>query len=57
MPGEVRKVEASSLYTNGGQTKGMIRQNAIVDMSDNICASGMLHPQMQNTAISLIKVA
>lgn len=40
MPGEVRKVEASSIQTSGGQTEGMVRKGAIVDMSDKICASG-----------------
>ena len=42
MSGEVRKVEASSIQTNGGQTEGMVRKGAIVDMSDKLCASGTL---------------
>jgi len=44
MPGEVRVTKGSSLKTSGGQTEGMIRMNAITDMSDQICgtrASGL----------------
>ena len=40
MPGAVHITKASDLKTSGGQTEGMIRQNAIVDLADNICASG-----------------
>lgn len=33
---------ASDLKVSGGQTEGMIRQNALVDVCDNICASRMI---------------
>jgi len=42
MPAPVQHTPASSLTTSGGQTTGMIRQNALADVSDNICASLMI---------------
>lgn len=33
---------ATSLETSGGQTEGMIRQNAIVNACSDICASRMI---------------
>ena len=42
MPAEVQRVRAADIETGTGQTEGMIRQGAIVDRSDKICASGML---------------
>lgn len=36
----VTVVKASDIKPSGGQTEGMIRQNAIVDISDKICSSG-----------------
>ena len=36
------KVEASSLKTSGGQTEGLVRQGAVIDMPDKLCASGTL---------------
>lgn len=36
----VQVTKASSLQTSTGQTEGMIRQGAITDQSDKICASG-----------------
>ena len=34
--------KAEDIQTGGEQTAGMIRQNAIVDKADDICASGIL---------------
>jgi hypothetical protein len=38
----VTVTRTADLQTSGGQTDGMIRQNAIVDQADNICASVMI---------------
>jgi hypothetical protein len=38
----VTVARTADLQTSGGQTDGMIRQNAIVDQADNICASIMI---------------
>lgn len=43
--------ESSSLKTSGGQTEGMIRQNALVDVTDNICASRMIAKPHSASAI------
>ena len=43
MPEPVRKVAASDLETSGDQTDGMVRQGAIIGMSDKLCAPGT-HP-------------
>ena len=41
MAGEVQVKKASELNApSGGQTDGMTRINAIVDMSDQVCGSG-----------------
>jgi len=40
MPGQVHVTRAVDIKTSGGQTEGMIRQNAIVDVSDKVCSSG-----------------
>ncbi|EME49202.1 hypothetical protein DOTSEDRAFT_142957 [Dothistroma septosporum NZE10] len=45
MPHEQKPVvytASNDLQTSGGQTEGMIRQNAIVDVCDDICASRMI---------------
>lgn len=39
---EVKFVAGSDLEASGGQTEGMIRKNAIVDMCDTMCSSGVL---------------
>lgn len=46
MPGQVHVTKASEIKTSGGQTEGMIRQNAIVDLADDICASGLTLSQI-----------
>lgn len=40
MAAPVQVIKATELHTNTGQTEGMIRQGAIIDMSDNLNASG-----------------
>lgn len=35
----VRLARAADLQTSGGQTDGMLRQNAITNLCDGICAS------------------
>ena len=47
----VKYVPASSLAESGGQTEGMIRQNAIVDLTDNICASRMMAKPHSSSAV------
>jgi len=42
MPSPILHVPATTLQTSGGQTSGMIRQNAISNASDSICASLMI---------------
>ena len=44
MPGAIHVTKAADIKTSGGQTEGMVRQNAIVDLADNICALGRLLP-------------
>ena len=34
--------KSSSLQTSGGQTEGMIRSNALTNLTDGICASRMI---------------
>lgn len=34
--------KSTDLQTSGGQTEGMIRQNALVGLTDGICASRMI---------------
>ncbi|KAI1078749.1 RmlC-like cupin [Whalleya microplaca] len=43
--------EGSSLQASGGQTEGMIRQNAIVDKCDGICATRMLAKPKSSSAV------
>ncbi len=43
MAAKVEVTKASDIKTGTGQTEGMIRQGAIVDKSDKVCASSMLH--------------
>ncbi len=40
--GEVKVTKGSSLVQSGGQTEGMLRMNAITDLSDQICGSRAL---------------
>ena len=42
MPGEVHVAKALDMKTSNGQTEGMIRQGAIIDKSDKVCASSTL---------------
>ncbi|OCL11069.1 hypothetical protein AOQ84DRAFT_202669 [Glonium stellatum] len=43
MPGEVQVKKASEINApSGAQTEGMIRMNAITDMSDQICGTVMI---------------
>jgi len=42
MPAPVHVTKAADIKESGGQTQGMIRQNAIVDISDKVCASGKI---------------
>ncbi|KAK4935114.1 hypothetical protein LTR66_015502 [Elasticomyces elasticus] len=51
MPGEVHVTPASSLETSSGQTEGMIRQNAIVDLSDKLCSSVMTAKPHSSSAV------
>lgn len=48
MAQEVQVTKACSLQASGGQTEGMIRQGAITNQSDKICASG------KNPAVSIL---
>lgn len=41
-PNQIHVTQASNLKTSGGQTEGMIRQNAITSLSDKLCASVMI---------------
>ena len=47
----VQHVSAASLAESGGQTQGMIRQNAIVDMSDKLCSSVMIAKPHSSSAV------
>lgn len=40
--GEVSVARGADLNTSGGQTQGMIRKNAIVDKSNQLCGSVMI---------------
>lgn len=48
--GAVKVVKGENLKTSGAQTEGMIRMNAIADMSDQICGTGALLPPIPNAA-------
>lgn len=43
MPGEVQITRAADVKASGPQTEGMVRSNAFVDVSDQIC-SNREHP-------------
>ena len=47
----VTVTKASSLTTSGGQTEGMIRQNALVNLTDGICASRMIAKPHSESAV------
>ncbi|KAL8995011.1 MAG: hypothetical protein Q9188_006910 [Gyalolechia gomerana] len=51
MAREVQVTKASSLQTSTGQTEGMIRQGAITDQSDKICASVMIAKPHSSSAV------
>lgn len=38
---EVKVTKGKDLKESGGQTQGMIRMNALVDVSDQLCGSCM----------------
>jgi hypothetical protein len=40
--GEVHVARGSDLGVSGGQTEGMIRMNAITNLSDQVCGTRML---------------
>lgn len=45
MPDQQKPVivtKSNALQTSGGQTEGMIRQNALINLTDNLCASRMI---------------
>jgi uncharacterized RmlC-like cupin family protein len=43
--------KSSSLKESGGQTEGMIRQNALVNLTDGICASRMIAKPHSGSAV------
>lgn len=43
MTAEVQVIKASDIKTSTGQTEGVVRQGAIIDKSDKICASSTLY--------------
>ena len=43
--------KSTSLQTSGGQTEGMIRQNALTNLTDGICASRMIAKPHSASAI------
>ncbi|KAK7931674.1 RmlC-like cupin [Apiospora marii] len=47
----VRLAQAADLQTSGGQTDGMLRQNAITDLCDGICASRMIAKPHSSSAV------
>jgi len=51
MAGEVLVKKASDIKTSDGQTEGMIRQGAIVDKSDKVCASVMIAKPHSSSAV------
>lgn len=50
-PRSVHVTKAASIKTSGGQTEGMIRQNAIVSISEKLCASVMIAKPHTGSAI------
>ncbi|KAL9137505.1 MAG: hypothetical protein Q9175_001275 [Cornicularia normoerica] len=51
MAAPVQVTKASELHTNTAQTEGMIRSGAIIDKSDNLCASVMIAKPHSSSAI------
>lgn len=51
MAAPVQVTKSADLHTSTGQTEGMIRKGAIVDMSDKICASVMIAKPHSASAI------
>ncbi|MCJ1233271.1 hypothetical protein MMC14_001226 [Varicellaria rhodocarpa] len=51
MPPPVHVTKASDIKTSTAQTQGMIRQGAIVDLSDNISASVMIAKPHSSSAV------
>ncbi len=47
----VTVTKADSLKESGGQTEGMIRQNALVNLTDGICASRMIAKPHSGSAV------
>ncbi|KAF2427561.1 hypothetical protein EJ08DRAFT_637284 [Tothia fuscella] len=41
--GEVQVTKSAELVASGGQTEGMIRMNAITDLSDQLCGTCKPH--------------
>jgi len=44
----VEYVSCDDLEESGGQTDGMIRKNALVDVSDKMCSSGAVEKSNEN---------
>ncbi|TVY37486.1 hypothetical protein LOCC1_G006194 [Lachnellula occidentalis] len=51
MPGSVQVTKSTALDEGTGQTEGMIRQGAIIDKSDKICASVMVAKPHTSSAV------
>ncbi|KAB2570567.1 Cupin RmlC-type [Lasiodiplodia theobromae] len=49
--GAVKVVKGDNLKTSGAQTEGMIRMNAIADMSDQICGTVMVAKPHTTSAV------
>ncbi|KAK7976143.1 hypothetical protein PG989_014606 [Apiospora arundinis] len=47
----VRLARAADLQTSGGHTDGMLRQNALTDLCDGICASRMIAKPHSSSAV------
>jgi uncharacterized RmlC-like cupin family protein len=47
----VTVTKSNSLVQSGGQTDGMIRQNALVNLTENICASRMIANPHSSSAV------
>lgn len=50
-PKSVVVTRSGDLQTSGGQTEGMIRQNALANLTDGICASRMIAKPRTESAI------
>ncbi|MCJ1304294.1 hypothetical protein MMC08_007106 [Hypocenomyce scalaris] len=51
MPGSVHVTKAADIKTSDGQTEGMIRQGAIIDKCDKVCASVMIAKPHSSSAV------